>query len=721
MPLTSPRNSSRAILNSVPTEWPSEEDHRRLLAHGIRDLQIHSLYWASVRDFGAVGDGVTDDRAAIQAAFDSGRPVRFTDSSTYYVNGSITRSADNVDVDLGTATVSFDGTTTGFLFGAAADTPSYNKLRFTGGTIKNFDSTDTDDRQFVRVGGYQDVEITNIRMENVSNGGVHIQSGCKNVLVEDIKVVSWSSCATLRGIWLNGSGHSTWSDTLINISTIGRNATALPTAGVENATVRNCRVPTGGYPIYTDNAHDCTIENNYLDITGSGLRCITINTYSPRTKIRGNTLVGTVTAHGVFLTQFSRECIIEGNIFRGSFGSGADIKIAYLSRAIVRGNIFNTTTTANIVEDMGGSAVIEGNDFAAPSHTSGQRPLRIYTIEETLAGTSTYGDTATLNPGSIFRNNMLRNRTHGVQITQQSSSASREPGLQYILVYGNVFENMDLAGGTEEWGLFIEMSDATYPVYYAYYDNTYIPYPEPNKNIANNPDGLAINVRRELPEVVRLYDDFLGDVLADEWNGRVGTDAQCVAPAILADQTAGYCRLVTGNDAAGTMAANGVQLESGRNWLVGEGETIFETSLKLSSIATMSVFVGFTDQNSALEMPFLLGGGDALTSNATDAVGVVYSTDATTGNWFLVGVANDVDATKQNTGVGPTAGNTDTWRIRIGSDGVAQFYHNGHRIGTEMSGAVRTTVQLTPIVAAFSTSTASRNIDVDYLYVQENR
>lgn len=34
-----------------------------------------SVYWANIEDHGAVGDGSTDDRAAIQAAIDTGRPV----------------------------------------------------------------------------------------------------------------------------------------------------------------------------------------------------------------------------------------------------------------------------------------------------------------------------------------------------------------------------------------------------------------------------------------------------------------------------------------------------------------------------------------------------------------------------------------------------------------------------------------------------------------------
>jgi hypothetical protein len=45
--------------------------------------------WANVDDFGAVGDGVTDDTAAIQRAMNSGKPALIFPRATYTINGTV--------------------------------------------------------------------------------------------------------------------------------------------------------------------------------------------------------------------------------------------------------------------------------------------------------------------------------------------------------------------------------------------------------------------------------------------------------------------------------------------------------------------------------------------------------------------------------------------------------------------------------------------------------
>lgn len=230
------------------------------------------------------------------------------------------------------------------------------------------------------------------------------------------------------------------------------------------------------------------------------------------------------------------------------------------------------------------------------------------------------------------------------------------------------------------------------------------------------------NLRPGLSSIVRVDDDFLGEEIDGYlWGSLIGTDAECRQAIVLADQPGGVVRLTTGDDAAASMAVNGVQLTGRLNWRPNKGCFEWEARVALSQITTIAVFIGLTDQHAALEMPFTLAAGDALTSNATDAAGVLFDTDADTDRWWLVGVAADVDAVKQDSAVAPVAGVFETWRVELDTSGAARFYRNGVLIGTAMASACTPSVLLTPVIAAFTRAAASANIDVDRLAVQAQR
>lgn len=241
-------------------------------------------------------------------------------------------------------------------------------------------------------------------------------------------------------------------------------------------------------------------------------------------------------------------------------------------------------------------------------------------------------------------------------------------------------------------------------------------------------DGLSIN--QVLPVQMRaldprqkitLYDDFLGDAVLSNWNEREGADTGTSVSGVVAGAVGGVLRLTTGDSATTTMAGNGIQVESALNWKANQGGLIFEARVALDDISTTAWFLGFTDQVAALEMPFTLGGSDALTSNATDGIGVLFDTGADADNWWIVGVKNDVDAVKENLGLAPVAATYETFRIEIDINGHATFFRNGEQIGNLMKSAVTASVALTPVFAGFSRAAAVRNLDVDYVYVQQNR
>lgn len=224
------------------------------------------------------------------------------------------------------------------------------------------------------------------------------------------------------------------------------------------------------------------------------------------------------------------------------------------------------------------------------------------------------------------------------------------------------------------------------------------------------------------PSKICYFEDFLGDVVPDQINAIEGTDSATSDCAILAGGIGGIMRLTTG-DAGTGLAADMEEITWALTFQASNGGLRFQTRLKLSAITTCYVFIGFTDLAASLEGPIIsAASADTFTTNATDAVGFMFDTRMSTDNWWLTGVANDVDATMQNSGYAPVADTFATFAIEVSDTGVADFYYNGAHVGTSMSGALTPATDLTPVIAASKTSVAaSMTVDVDYVAVEMNR
>lgn len=445
-----------------------------------RFLQAKLEDAVSVKDFGAVGDGVTDDLVAFQAAFTASSSVVIPKGS-YYLNGQISKAADNINVEATGAILIFDGAATGFSFGSSAtdSLPNHKGLTWRGGTFRNADGTDVIDRQYLQLIGIEKFHISDVILEEASNGGIHCRSGCRDGLIENIDIQSFSSNTTLRGVWLNGSDATDYAAQLVDLSTIARNATAVPIGGIRNVTIRNVTwEDSSSYGIYLHNAQDTIIEGCRLNASTGGLRCITVNTYSPRTIIRNNHISSSAAAsnNGIFLTQFSHDCLIEGNTFTGDFGLAFPLSIIYLATANVVNNKFLGAEPVRIAMYMGGSGRIAGNTFYADTPVGNDRCVRFYTIGSTEATLAGYGDTAGILDGLIFENNDIKTQNMGVQVTQQTSTGANEAGIDSIIVRNNIFRNWANASGSQEYPLYLaSIASPANAVHYQAINNTVFP------------------------------------------------------------------------------------------------------------------------------------------------------------------------------------------------------------------------------------------------------
>lgn len=239
------------------------------------------------------------------------------------------------------------------------------------------------------------------------------------------------------------------------------------------------------------------------------------------------------------------------------------------------------------------------------------------------------------------------------------------------------------------------------------------------------PGGLAVGdhgnqFKLSSPACVAIFDDFLGDVLADQWNA-VETDTDG-AQAVLAGGIGGVLQITSGNDDGnGVVLPDASGVTSYLNWQAVNGGLEMQTRFKMSRITDAYFFIGFTDLIT-IEAPIICNSAETITTTASDAVGFLFDTNFTADTIHLVGVAGNTDAAIQIISAAPVADDYATFRIEVTAAGVATFYINGLQVGTSMSGAVTAATDLTPVVLVSNQDgTSALTAEVDYCYVAMNR
>lgn len=223
-----------------------------------------------------------------------------------------------------------------------------------------------------------------------------------------------------------------------------------------------------------------------------------------------------------------------------------------------------------------------------------------------------------------------------------------------------------------------------------------------------------------------FFDDFLGGTIT---GSVTGASENSGTAAIVASKEGGIVGLITG-----ATDTNRSQIVVGLNYKAASGgPLVMEASVApITNLTGQQIFVGWTDLNT-IEAPFTIS-GTTLTSNATDAVGLLWSsaaTDAT--HWYFVSVKTDADgAVTLTTAPAVAAGVFQAVRVEIDKDGNAAAFVNGVQVGstnlststgqTWRTNALSPSVLLTPYVGNETlTGSAARTTYVDYLYVQAGR
>lgn len=162
-----------------------------------RTAEARLREYVSVKDFGAVGDGVADDTVAIQAALDSGAGEVLIPVGTYLVTAQLTASSNMKVVNEGT--ISFDTSAVDcFLLDGVSN------FSWIGGVVRSAVPLDAQSG-FVVQNSSENNTIANVVLEDFRNKGVDINTASSRNILQNVTATG-STGTYGNGISIFGSG-----------------------------------------------------------------------------------------------------------------------------------------------------------------------------------------------------------------------------------------------------------------------------------------------------------------------------------------------------------------------------------------------------------------------------------------------------------------------------------------------------------------------------------
>jgi hypothetical protein len=405
----------------------------------------------SVLDFGAAGDGSTDDTTAVQNAIDSGAAEIIFPEGDTYLCGKITISND-VKL-IGPGTLKLAGSTDDNLLD---NTGTDTNIELLGLKIDGNDSNQTTYSDTLDFGSVNRLVIRDCIIENVCGAGVNVSEVDEYVLIENCKFNSGKEhSGTLNNntIFVVIQGNANTDKQMVTIKDnlfIGITP-SVAGQGIGGIFIHN---DTGGTNVQ---GPKCTISGNQLhecgqDADGNRVGAITLYRAHPYSMINNNRVIGgdekgidvqgsmapiiygnyiedtTSTAIALASRDSLIECshaIIQANTIRDVAGTGIDcqglkpsILTTTATEIIIDSNIIDGCLQAILLADWLGSRTITNNIIAnvTSTGTTDDAPIAIIGSRDT-------GDQSVVT-GLVFANNQVENLESMIRITEMTQNVS---------------------------------------------------------------------------------------------------------------------------------------------------------------------------------------------------------------------------------------------------------------------------------------------------------
>lgn len=343
----------------------------------------------SLEDFGAVGDGVTDDSAAWQAAVNTGKPIRLANGLTYKVTEQI-EVTENLWIEGNGAKVLHTPAGAFFLYNAAADAIDYFVID--GLTVEtNAAPRTTTTSDVLRIYGASFVRIENC---NLIGGNVRILSATEGGIVRNNRITGTNSAGDVTlayGVYVAlGKKYLVEGNTIDTFTTDGvkcaENTTTVPTPGyyrVIGNDISDCAqngidvYEAGRLSVIANNVIHGTCSSG-LEIKSEPLGTPSAADNSNQVVVSGNVLSNTG-ALGALLAGSAYAFV--GNVVVGAFSdsaarvgsAGDNTETATMRDIVISGNVMENTDSGNVlrIRQNKNNIVVTGNSFVGAASTTG--------------------------------------------------------------------------------------------------------------------------------------------------------------------------------------------------------------------------------------------------------------------------------------------------------------------------------------------------------------